>query len=80
MWAFSFGAQKMKLEPEDLCSALWRIGAECEGEPLPRRDLLDRLAELEIVEIQDGKPTLTKFGERCYVVLESGEGGVPAFE
>jgi len=71
----------MKLEPENLYSAIWQIGAECEGEPLPRRDLLDRLAELKIIEIQpNGKPTFTKYGERCYVGMESGDGGLPELE
>jgi hypothetical protein len=70
----------MKLDPENLYSALWQIGAGCEGEPLPRRDLLNRLAELKIIDFQpNGKPTLTKYGERCYSGIESGDRGVPEF-
>jgi hypothetical protein len=79
--AFSFGGIKMRIESEELYGALWQIGAEFEGEPLPRREILDRLAELKIVEVQpDGRPTLTEYGERCYAVMESGEGDIPEFE
>ena len=71
----------MRIESEDLYAALWLIGAECEGEPLPRREILDRLAELKIVEFEPGgKPALTEYGERCYAGMESRDGTVPEFE
>jgi hypothetical protein len=38
------------IESEDLYEALWRIGSEESDEPI-RRDILDRLAELKIIEI-----------------------------
>ena len=39
-----------------------------------------RLAEMGIVEWRDAKPRLTPYGERAYVVLESGDGEVPGLE
>ena len=71
----------MRIESDELYSALWQIGAEFKGEPLPRQEILNRLAELKMIEIQpDGKPALTKYGEWCYVTIESGEGDVSDFE
>jgi hypothetical protein len=78
---FHLGGTEMRIESDELYGALWQIGAEFEGEPLPRQEIIDRLAELKMVEIQpEGKPALTKYGERCYVIIESGEGDVPELE
>ena len=71
----------MRIESHELCGALWQIGSEFEGEPLPRQEIIDRLAELKMIEIQsDGKPALTKYGEWRYVTIESGKGDVSEFE
>ena len=70
----------MKIESEVLYGVLWQIGSEESDEPIDRA-ILDRLAKLHIIEIQpDGKPTLTKYGERCYVGMESGDWETPEFE
>jgi hypothetical protein len=70
----------MRLESEDLYEALWQIGSG-ESDELIRPEILDRLAELKIIEIlPDGKPTLTKFGARYYVRMESGDCDLPEFE
>ncbi|HEV2968669.1 MAG TPA: hypothetical protein VGY55_01695 [Pirellulales bacterium] len=70
----------MKPTSEDLYGALHQIGMDERDEPI-RREILDRLAEWKIVEIQpDGRPTLTKYGQRCFTGLESGDWGTPEFD
>jgi hypothetical protein len=54
------------------------LGADEEGAHPPVA--VTRLAELGIIEWRDGKPQLTPYGERAYVVLESGDGEVPGLE
>ena len=39
-----------------------------------------RLAKMGIIEWHDAKPRLTPYGERAYVVLESGDGEVLGLE
>ena len=71
----------MRIESDELYGALWQIGSEFEGEPLPRQEIINRLADLKMIEIQsDGKPALTKYGEWRYVIIESGKGDVSEFE
>jgi hypothetical protein len=62
----------MKLESADLYGALLQIGAECEGERLPRRDILDQLIELKLVKC-GRKPALTQSGWRLYSKMEAGD-------
>jgi hypothetical protein len=70
----------MNFEPEDLYEALWQIGSRESDEPI-RQEILARLAELHIIEIQpDGEPTLTKYGQRCFIGMESGDWETPEFE
>jgi hypothetical protein len=65
---------------EDYYGVLYQIGMEDDAEPISR-ETLDRLVEWKIVEIQpDGRPTLTKYGERCFTGLESGDWGTPEFD
>jgi hypothetical protein len=69
----------MKLESEDLYGALWLIGMEDTDEPIDQT-ILDRLAEWKTIEIQDGKPTLTKYGERCFSGMDARGWDIPEFE
>ena len=71
----------MRIESDELYGALWQIGERFEGEPLPRQEIINRLAELKMIEIQpDGKLALTKYGQWCYVTIESGKSDVSEFE
>jgi hypothetical protein len=66
----------------DLNEQCWNViailGAD-EGDDLAP-SAVTRLAEPGIVEWHDGRPHLTTYGERAYVVLESGDGEVPGLE
>jgi hypothetical protein len=69
----------MKPTSEDLYGAMWQIGSEKSDEPI-RRDILDRLAELTIIEVQPhGGPELTTSGCEPYREIESGDAP-PEFE
>ncbi|HEV2971039.1 MAG TPA: hypothetical protein VGY55_13785 [Pirellulales bacterium] len=66
------------MEPEELYGALRQMGAGEIHEPI-RPDILTRLAELKVFQVEHGKSTLTKLGERRYVATESGDAP-PDFE
>ena len=69
----------MKPTSEDFYGALHQIDMDDDSEPISQ-EVLDRLAEWKIIEIQpDEKPTLTKYGHRCFTGLESGDWGTPEF-
>jgi hypothetical protein len=60
-------------------AALYTLGSD-DGEPL-QPDAVAELVRLGIVELgRDGKPRLTAYGEKCFVVMESGDGVVPELE
>jgi hypothetical protein len=63
---------------EQCWAVIGTLGAD-DGDELPPAAVV-RLAELGTVEWRDGKPRLTPYGERAYVVLESGDGEVPGLE
>ncbi len=70
----------MKPTSENLYGAVYAIGMEDFSEPISQ-DILDRLTKWTIIEIQpDGRPTPTKYGERCFSALESGDWGTPEFD
>jgi hypothetical protein len=61
---------------EQLWSTLYTLGAD-DGQPLDPK-AVERLMELGIAEVgPDAKPQLTAYGERCFAVMESGDGEVP---
>ena len=69
----------MKPTSEDLYGALWQIGEDSEGEQ-PRPEVITRLTELEIIEVQpNGRPELTTRGWQLYRDVESGSAP-PEFE
>jgi hypothetical protein len=69
----------MPLRSEDLWGALYGIGIDDFIEARP--EAIARLVELKIAELDDnGKPCLTPYGEKCFVVMESGDGEVPELE
>jgi hypothetical protein len=63
---------------EQCRNVIGTIGVD-EGEELSPA-AVTRLAELGIIEWREGRPQLTLYGERAYVVLESGDGEVPGLE
>jgi hypothetical protein len=64
---------------EQLANAVYVIGDE---EPLEReipQEVLDKLAELGMVNLEvDSAPTLTEYGQRTYTAMEAGDD-VPEF-
>jgi hypothetical protein len=69
----------MKPTSEELYGALWEIGSDESDEPI-RRDILDRLTELKIIEVQpNGRPELTTLGWQLYREMEAGDAP-PEFE
>jgi hypothetical protein len=60
-------------DPEQLYDALYRIGADEDGPPLSS-DIVAQLVAWKMVEMIDGTPQLTAYGETCFVVIESGDG------
>jgi hypothetical protein len=65
-------------QAEQLWSTLYTLGAD-DGEPLEHW-AVTRLIELGIAEMSSGGPQLTAYGERCFVVMESGDGDVSELE
>jgi hypothetical protein len=59
----------------ELWRALYSVGSEDDSEAKP--EAITRLYELGMVEMGDGTPRLTDYGEKCFVVMESGDGEVP---
>jgi hypothetical protein len=68
----------MKPTSEELWEALYSIGSDDGSEAKP--EAVTRLYELGMVEMGDGKPRLTAYGEKCFVVMESGDGEVPKLD
>jgi hypothetical protein len=44
-----------------------------------RSEAIDKLIELGIIDQHDEGPLLSPYGEKCFVVMESGDGSVPEF-
>jgi hypothetical protein len=65
----------MSPSSEQLWAAVYTLGAD-DGEPLDHA-AVTRLFELGIAEMGSDGPRLTAYGERCFVVMESGDGEVP---
>jgi hypothetical protein len=66
----------MNVSAEQAWGALYTIGADDGEELLP--EVVAKLDELNIAEdADDGQPHLTPYGEKCFVVMESGDGNVP---
>ena len=68
----------MNARSEQLWGALYDIGIGNANEAPP--EAVTRLYELGIVEMGDSGPRLTPYGEKCFVVMESGDGEVPELD
>jgi hypothetical protein len=66
----------MLTKSDELWVALYRLGTDDTVADVPG-DAIAQLVEFKIAEVIDGKPQLTKYGEKCFVVMESGDGVVP---
>jgi Mn-dependent DtxR family transcriptional regulator len=65
---------------EQLADAIYRISDEEPLETEIPQDVLDKLAELGMVNLEvDSAPTLTEHGERTYVAIEAGDD-IPEFD
>jgi hypothetical protein len=60
---------------DECWTALYAIGSD-DGEPITSA-ALEKLVELGIIQSDDDGPRLTAYGEKCFVVMESGDGQVP---
>jgi hypothetical protein len=63
---------------EQLWDAIYHLGAEdLSADKIPPA-VIAKLIELKMATLDSaGLPQLTPYGEKCYVVLESGDGIVP---
>jgi hypothetical protein len=59
----------------DLCAAI--VSIAWLDEPVSDA-VIKRLAELELITVEDGAPTLTAAGERLYSKIEAGDD-IPEF-
>jgi len=63
---------------EQLWDAIYRLGTADDPTTDLSSAVVAKLVECEIVQLSaSGSPQLTPYGEKCYVVLESGDGVVP---
>lgn len=63
---------------EQLWDALYRIGSEDAAADKISPGVIAKLIEFKMAELgATGLPQLTAYGEKCYVVMESGDGVVP---
>jgi hypothetical protein len=63
---------------EKLCDALYRFGSEDGTADKIPPAVIAKLIEFKMVELSaTGLPQLTPYGEKCYIVMESGDGVVP---
>ena len=68
----------MSTNSEQLWDAIYRIGSEDGAADKIPPGVIAKLIELKMVELSStGLPQLTPYGEKCYVVMESGDGMVP---
>ena len=68
----------MSTESAQLRGTIHTLGAD-DGEPFSPAGVY-RLIDLGIVEMGDNEPRLTAYGEKCFVILESGDGEVPELD
>ena len=68
----------MQFSTEDLYGALYRIGSEDGTADKIAPTVVAKLIELKIVKLgAAGLPQLTSYGEKCFAVMESGDGEIP---
>ena len=63
---------------DDLWCALYELGNEMGAFDISP-EVTAKLIELKIAERIDGTLQFTPYGEKCFVVMESGDGSVPEF-
>jgi hypothetical protein len=71
----------MQYTPEQLYGALHDIGRDDGYADDVPADIIDQPTTFKMIERGgDGKPRLTPYGEKCFVVIESGDGIVTEFQ
>lgn len=72
---------RMQATSEQLWDAIHRIGSEdLTADNIPRA-VIAKLIEFKMVELSAaGLLKLTTYGEKCFTVMESGDGRVTEFE
>lgn len=67
--------------PEEIYDGLYRIGSEDGSADLVPREVVFQLVGFKMVTTdENAKLRLTPYGEKCYSVMESGDGRVTEFE
>jgi hypothetical protein len=68
----------MPATSEQLWDAIYRIGTEDGTADKIQPAVIAKLIEFKMVELSaTGLPQLTPYGEKCFVIMESGDGEVP---
>ena len=68
----------MPATSEQLWDAIYRIGTEDGTADKIQPAVIAKLIEFKMVELSaTGLPHLTPYGEKCFVIMESGDGEVP---
>jgi hypothetical protein len=68
----------MPATSEQLWDAIYHLGAEDLTAGNIPRAVIAKLIEFKMVELSaTGLPQLTPYGEKCHIVMESGDGVVP---
>ena len=68
----------MPATSEQLWDAIYRIGTEDGTADNIQPAVIAKLIEFKMVELNfTGLPQLTPYGEKCFVIMESGNGVVP---
>jgi hypothetical protein len=68
----------MPATTEQLWDAIYRLGADdLDSDSIPP-EVIAKLIEFKMAELSaTGLPQLTPYGEKCFVIMESGDGEVP---
>jgi hypothetical protein len=68
----------MPATSEQLWDAIYRIGSEDGTADKIQPAVITKLIDFKMVELSvTGLPQLTPHGEKCFVIMESGDGEVP---
>ena len=67
----------MAATAEQICDALYRIGTEDGTADRTLPSVIAKLIEFKMVTLDStGLPQLTPYGEKCFTVIESGDGEI----
>ena len=64
------------VESGQLWAALYDLGTKAKADP----DAVMGLIELGIAGVGTDGPELTEYGQKCFTIMESGEGEIPELD